>query len=43
VLEGHFVVRVDDRTLEGGPGTYVHCPKGSVHTFRNMGEALSSY
>jgi mannose-6-phosphate isomerase-like protein (cupin superfamily) len=38
VLEGQFEFRVDDRTLEGGPGTFVHCPKGSVHTFRNTGE-----
>jgi mannose-6-phosphate isomerase-like protein (cupin superfamily) len=35
VLEGQFEFRVDDRTLEGGPGTFVHCPKGTVHTFRN--------
>jgi hypothetical protein len=40
VLEGYFEFRVDDRTLEGGPGTFVHCPKGYVHTFRNTGEGV---
>ncbi len=40
VLEGHFEFRVDDRTVEGGPGTFVHSPKGSVHTFRNTGEGV---
>ncbi len=41
VLEGHFEFRVDDHTVEGGPGTFVHSPKGSVHTFRNItGEGI---
>ena len=40
VLEGHFEFSVDDRTLEGGPGTFVHMPIGSVHTFRNIGEGV---
>ncbi len=41
VLEGHFEFRVDDRTVEGGPGTFVHSPKGTVHTFRNTtGEGI---
>jgi mannose-6-phosphate isomerase-like protein (cupin superfamily) len=35
VLEGHFEFRDGDRTVEGGPGTFVHSPKGTVHTFRN--------
>jgi mannose-6-phosphate isomerase-like protein (cupin superfamily) len=38
VLEGTFEFRVDDRTLECGPGTFLHLPKGTVHTFRNVGE-----
>ena len=38
VLEGHFEFRVDDRTFEGGPGTFAHFPKGSVHAFRNTAE-----
>ncbi len=40
VLEGHFEFRVEDRTVEGGPGTFVHNPKGTVHTFRNTGEGV---
>jgi len=33
-----LTVGLDDRTAEGGPGTFVHIPKGCVHTFRNTGE-----
>jgi mannose-6-phosphate isomerase-like protein (cupin superfamily) len=40
VLEGRFEFRVQGRTAEGGPGTFVHSPKGTVHTFRNIGEAV---
>lgn len=40
VLEGQFEFRVEDRTVEGGPGTFVHSPKGTVHTFRNTGEGV---
>ena len=38
VLEGNSEFLVDDRTLECGPGTFLHLPKGTVHTFRNIGE-----
>jgi hypothetical protein len=38
VLEGRFEFRVQGRTAEGGPGTFVHSPKGTIHTFRNIGE-----
>ena len=38
MLEGQFEFLVDDRTVECGPGTFVHLPKGTVHTFRNIGE-----
>jgi mannose-6-phosphate isomerase-like protein (cupin superfamily) len=38
VLEGHFEFLVGDRTVECGPGSFVHLPKGTVHTFRNIGE-----
>jgi mannose-6-phosphate isomerase-like protein (cupin superfamily) len=40
VLEGHYEFRVDDRTFEGGPGTFAHFPMGSVHTFRNTAEVV---
>ncbi len=38
MLEGNFEFLVDDRTVECGPGTFLHLPKGTVHTFRNIGE-----
>jgi mannose-6-phosphate isomerase-like protein (cupin superfamily) len=38
VLEGNFEFLVDDRTVECGPGSFLHLPKGTVHTFRNIGE-----
>jgi len=40
VLEGHYEFRVDDRTFEGGPGTFAHFPKGMAHTFRNTAEVV---
>ncbi|MEA2180450.1 MAG: hypothetical protein QOG77_3747 [Solirubrobacteraceae bacterium] len=35
VLEGTLTLRLDDRTIEAGPGTFVGVPPGVVHTFRN--------
>ena len=40
MLEGHFVFRVDDRTLEGGPRTYVHCPRGLRTHFQEHGRGV---
>jgi mannose-6-phosphate isomerase-like protein (cupin superfamily) len=37
-LEVPFEFLVGDRTVECGPGSFVHLPKGTVHTFRNIGE-----
>ena len=37
VLEGEVEFTLDDRTIRGGPGTYVAVPKGIVHGFRNPG------
>lgn len=39
VLEGEFGVRVGDRVLEAGPGSYVFKPRGIPHTFWNAGPA----
>jgi len=41
VLEGRVSFLADGRWTEVGPGARVHCPKGSVHTFRNTGETPS--
>jgi quercetin dioxygenase-like cupin family protein len=38
VLEGVFGVRIGDKVLEAGPGTYVFKPRGVPHTFWNAGE-----
>jgi quercetin dioxygenase-like cupin family protein len=39
VLEGEAEFLVGDRTVRGGPGTYVAVPQGIVHGFRNVGNA----
>jgi quercetin dioxygenase-like cupin family protein len=35
VLDGTLTLRLGDRTVEAGPGTFVCVPPGVVHTFRN--------
>jgi quercetin dioxygenase-like cupin family protein len=35
VLEGTLTLRLGDRTIEAGPGTFACAPPGVVHTFRN--------
>jgi quercetin dioxygenase-like cupin family protein len=35
VLEGTLTVRLGDRSIEAGPGTFACVPPGVVHTFRN--------
>jgi oxalate decarboxylase/phosphoglucose isomerase-like protein (cupin superfamily) len=35
VLEGTLTLRLGDRTVEAGPGTFACMPPGVVHTFRN--------
>ncbi len=37
VLEGHFGVRIGERVLEAGPGSYVFKPRNIPHTFWNAG------
>ena len=38
VLEGTFSLLDGDRTLEGGPGSFLRVPKGRLHTFKNVGQ-----
>ncbi len=40
VLEGEAEFLVGDRTVRGGPGTYVAVPQGTVHGFRNAGDGV---
>jgi quercetin dioxygenase-like cupin family protein len=35
VLEGTLTLRLGDRTVEAGPGSFACVPPGVVHTFRN--------
>ena len=37
VLEGELEFVVGDHTVVAGPGTFVHVPPGTVHTFSNPG------
>src|SRR5690242_15765455 len=37
VLEGDFLFEVDGQRFPVGPGTVVYAPKGTAHTFQNVG------
>jgi quercetin dioxygenase-like cupin family protein len=39
VLEGEFLFEVDGRRIQAGPGSAVFAPRGTVHTFLNVGSA----
>jgi mannose-6-phosphate isomerase-like protein (cupin superfamily) len=39
VLEGTLTLRLGEKTLDAGPGTFVCVPPGVVHTFSNAGDA----
>jgi quercetin dioxygenase-like cupin family protein len=39
VLEGHYRFEVDDQEIKAGPGAFVHAPRGTAHTFQNIGQA----
>ncbi len=38
VLEGEFEFTSGDDTVRGGPGTFVHSPRGIPHRYQNIGE-----
>ena len=38
VLEGEFEFLDGGRWIPVGPGSYVHAPKGALHTFKNVGQ-----
>src|ERR671923_2592693 len=38
VLEGTLTLRLDERTIEAGPGSFACVPPGVVHTFSNDGD-----
>ncbi|HEV7180475.1 MAG TPA: cupin domain-containing protein [Candidatus Baltobacteraceae bacterium] len=37
VLEGEFEFTCGDDTVRGGPGTFVHAPRGIPHRYQNVG------
>jgi mannose-6-phosphate isomerase-like protein (cupin superfamily) len=37
VLDGTLTLRIEERTLEAGPGTFASIPSGVAHTFSNPG------
>jgi quercetin dioxygenase-like cupin family protein len=36
ILEGRYTFRCDARTIDAGPGSVVHVPRGVVHAFTNI-------
>jgi quercetin dioxygenase-like cupin family protein len=39
VLEGELDLRCGDKTVRGGPGTFVFVPPGAAHAFGNSGSS----
>ena len=37
VREGTLTIRAGDRTVNASPGDFVHIPRGTVHSFKNIG------
>ncbi len=40
VLEGNFEFLAGERWIGASPGSYVHIPRGSLHTLRNAGDEV---
>ena len=38
ILEGEYLFEVDGKEILAGPGATVYAPRGSSHTFQNIGE-----
>jgi len=37
VVEGQFWFLYGERTVDAGPGSFVHVPRGTLHTYNNVG------
>jgi len=37
IMDGTFSVLAGDQTVEAGPGALVHIPRGTLHTYKNIG------
>jgi quercetin dioxygenase-like cupin family protein len=42
-LEGNFRVRLGDELLEAPPGSFVYIPRGTQHTWLNVGESVGRF
>ena len=40
VLDGGYSFSVGDDAVQGGPGTFVFVPPGTLHSFRNVGDTV---
>lgn len=43
VVDGEIEARAGERTLVGGPGSFVFVPKGAVHSIANRGPAPATF
>jgi quercetin dioxygenase-like cupin family protein len=41
IQEGTIEFHLDEQTIVANPGTFLHSPKGQLHSFRNIGEAVA--
>ncbi len=41
VLEGEYEFLCGEERITAGPGSFVHIPKGMVHTLQNVGDGLA--
>ena len=40
VLQGEFEFLAEDRWIRASPGSFVHVPKGALHTLKNVGRGV---
>jgi quercetin dioxygenase-like cupin family protein len=43
IIEGRYSILASDRWTEVGPGAVVYLPRGTLHTFRNIGDTPSRH
>lgn len=43
VLEGELEVEVGESTFRAGPGSFVHLPRGVLHSYRNTGDGPARF
>jgi mannose-6-phosphate isomerase-like protein (cupin superfamily) len=43
ILEGQMTFRLDDRTVEAPAGSFLLIPRGTLHTFGNIGSTVAKY